>query len=178
MKKTLFALAFGFIFFAFPMGASAQTPPPDVTDVLVEYPAIDESETASFTQASCSWSATSGAASYTYTITEVESNTQIQSQTIGSDQLDVVFPVTQGRTYRCDVFATNATGQSGGAGSHSLLCEAEALIDSPTPTTATATPTLLPTKPPIESPGAFETTILIIGGITLLILGGAALILL
>jgi hypothetical protein len=175
MKKGLLLLFFAAAFFFFPSGAGAQVPE-TVTGVLVEYPEC-VGDSCSFVQASCSWNAMSGATSYNYTITEVDTSTQIQTATVDSSTLRVVFPVTQERTYKCDVFATNATG-SGGTGTHSLLCSAEGLLD-PTATTAPqATATPLPTKPPIESPGAFTNTAIILGGIALVIIGGLALILL
>lgn len=175
MKKILLAILFGFVFFLFPTDSFAQTPAA-VTGVLVEYPEC-QGDSCSFVQASCSWAAVTDATSYTYTITEVDTNTQVQSANVSSSTLSVVFPVTQGRTYKCDVFATNAGGASGATGTHSLLCSAEGLLDTPTPapTTASAPP---PTKAPIESPGGFETTALILGGITLIIAGGLALMLL
>lgn len=159
-----------------PFLANAQTAPAAVTGVLVEYPEC-EGDSCSFVQASCKWDAVTDAASYNYTVTEVETSTQIQSATVGTETLRVVFPITQERTYKCDVYATNSTGQSGGTGTHSLLCSADALIDD-TPTPVPNTPTMLPTKPPIESPGAATNTAIIIGGIALVIVGGLALILL
>lgn len=177
MKKLLLLLVFLFAFLLFPNDGFAQVPT-TVTGVLVEYPEC-VGDSCSFVQASCSWSAVTGATSYNYTITEVDTNTQVQTATVDTSTLRVVFPVTQGRTYKCDVFATNASG-SGGTGTHSLLCSAEGFL-SPTavPTTpAGPTATPLPTKPPIESPGAFTNTAIILGGVALVIVGGLALILL
>ncbi len=173
--KALFSIiVFVLTLFLIPGNAHAQTAPAAVTGVLVEYPEC-EGDSCSFVQASCSWNAVETAATYNYTVTEVDTGTQVQSSTVDTSILRVVFPVTQERTYKCDVFATNSTGQSGGTGSHSLLCSAEGLIDE-TPTPVPATP--LPTKPPIESPGAFTNTAIIVGGITLVIIGGLALMLL
>jgi len=179
MKKVFAVLLFVFIFFAIPSVSFAQTctPPATVTGVLVEYPECD-GDSCSFVQASCSWDTVSGATSYNYTITEVDTGAQIQTASVDSSTLRVVFPITQERTYKCDVFATNSCGASGGTGTHSLLCSADALLDeTPTPTTApTSTP--VPTKAPIEAPGGFEMTAIILGGITLVLLGGLALLLL
>lgn len=175
MKKGFLLLFFALAFFLFPSRAGAQVPA-TVTGVLVEYPEC-VGESCSFVQASCSWSAMTGATSYNYTITEVDTNTQIQTATVDSSTLRVVFPVTQERTYKCDVFATNASG-SGGTGTHSLLCSAEGLLDSTATPVPQATATPLPTKPPIESPGMFTNTAIILGGVALVIVGGLALILL
>jgi len=182
MRKLLLLLFPFFVFLFVPRGVLAQTctPPGTVTGVLVEYPECT-GDSCSFVQASCSWDAVTDATSYTYTITEIDTSTQIQSATVDSSTLRVVFPITQERTYKCDVFATNSCGASGGTGTNSLLCSADALLeDTPTPTVAnaTATPTPLPTKPPIESPGAFKNTVVILGTIMFVVLGGFALILL
>lgn len=175
MKKVLLLLFFVFGFFLFPSDGFAQVPPA-VSGVLVEYPEVATDGTASFVQASCKWDAVAGATSYNYTVTEVETNTQIQTATVDTGTQKVAFPITQERTYKCDVFATNASG-SGPIGTHSLLCSAEGLLE-PTPTTPAVPPTSLPTKPPIESPGAFANTAIILGGVALVIIGGLALILL
>lgn len=174
MKKLLVLFVFIFAIALVPARAFAQVPD-TVTGVLVEYPEC-QGDSCSFTQASCSWNAVSGASSYNYVITEVDTSTQIQSATVDSSTLRVVFPVTQERTYKCDVFATSSGGESGGTGTHSLLCSTEGLIDTPTPTTAVSTP--VPTKPAIESPGAFETSAVILGALTLVIIGGLVLMLL
>ena len=176
MKKGLTLLFASIVFLLIPSSVSAQSVPATVTGVLVEYPECT-GDSCSFVQASCSWTAVSGATSYNYTVTEVDTGTQVQTSTVDTATLRVVFPVTQERTYKCDVFASNATG-SGGTGTHSLLCSAEGLLD---PTVAPTTPpaaTALPTKPPIESPGAFENTAIILGGVALVIIGGLALLLL
>lgn len=176
MKKLLAILFFAVLFFLIPSSGFAQVPE-TVTGVLVEYPeCVDGS--CSFVQASCVWDAMSGATSYNYTITEVDTSTQIQSASVDSSTLRVVFPITQERTYKCDVFANNATG-AGGTGTHELLCSAEGLLDpTPTvePTAVPPTATPLPTKPPIESPGTFTNTIVILGAVALLIVGGLALL--
>lgn len=177
MRRLLVALLFGLLLLLSPKDSFAAVPG-TVTGVLVEYPEC-VGDSCSYVQSSCSWNAISGATSYNYTITEVDTGTQIQTATVASTESRVVFPITQERTYKCDVFATNAEG-SGGTGTHSLLCSANGLIDATaTPTTppAGSTATPLPTKPPIEAPGGFETTAIIIGGLTLLIIGGLALIL-
>lgn len=176
MKKLLLSFLFLFAFLVFPRDSFAQVPAA-VSGVLVEYPEVASDGTASFVQASCSWSAVTDATSYNYTITEVDTNTQVQTATVDTSTLRVVFPVTQGRTYRCDVFATNASG-SGATGTHSLLCSAEGFISPTEAPTAGPTATPLPTKPPIESPGAFTNTAIILGGVALVIVGGLALILL
>ncbi len=178
MRRILIIVFACVTFFSISSVANAQVPG-IVTGVLVEYPEC-VGESCSFVQASCSWAAVTGVASYNYVITEVDTSTQIQTATVDTSTLRVVFPVTQEKTYKCDVFATNSSGQSGGIGTHSLLCSAEGLLE-PTVTVAPTvgpTSTRIPTKPPIEAPGIFTNTVLILGGVTLIIIAGLALILL
>lgn len=139
--------------FKLPTQVSAQacTTPAAVTNVVVTYPDCTGS-TCLFTQANCTWAAVTGAASYQITATEVDSNTVVKNQTVDSATTKVVFPVTSGKTYKCDVTAINSCGQSGGTGSDTLLCKIDGITSAPTavPTSAplvknTPIPTLAPT---------------------------------
>jgi hypothetical protein len=149
----------------------------------------------SFVQANCSWDAVSGATQYRVTVTEVDTNTVIKNETVTGTKY--VFPVTQNRTYRCDVAAVNSCGQAGTAGTDELLCSVDAAVNTPTntpsptrPPGATSTPTLTraptatpiiitktppPTLPPM---GTVENTMMFgAGAAVLIIIGGLLFIL-
>lgn len=96
------------------------------TNVLVEYPGC-QGDNCSLAQASCSWGAVAGATSYSVKITEVETTTIIKSETVTTNNT-YIFPVTQNRTYRCEVSAINSCG-TGPAGQHELLCKVEGLVE-------------------------------------------------
>lgn len=113
--------------------------PAAVQNVLVEFPNC-EGDVCNFTQARCTWSSVAGAAQYQIKVTEVDTTTVIKNQPVEASVTKLIFPVIQNRTYQCDVSATNSCGTTGPAGSHSLLCEVDAAI---------ATPTL---PPPIPTP--------------------------
>lgn len=120
----------------------AQTTAPGTpSNVLVSYPAC-EGENCNFSQAKCTWGSATGAATYTVVITEVDTNTVIQNQSVSSSTLTFTFAVSSGRTYKCDVTAVNSSGSSGATGSHSLLCQTDE-VSAPTP---------IPTTPPIGAP--------------------------
>lgn len=163
--------------------------PSQVTGVKITYPNCEGTQ-CSFTQANCSWDASTDATSYKLKITEVDTEAIVKDETVTSTTR-VVFSVTQGRTYRCEVSAINSCGNKGPSGTDTVLCQVEGAVVSPTPTpsptgepapsptgepTLTLTPTPLPTSPPstkapvptLPAPGSAET--LIIGGIGTLIL--------
>lgn len=126
-----------------PPASTAQScpTPAQVQNVLVEFPNC-VGDVCNFTEASCSWSSVAGATKYQLTITEVDSNTVVKNEQIEAAVTRVVFPITQNKTYKCDVSAINSCGTSGAAGSHSLLCEVDAAVATPTP--ALPPPTSLP----------------------------------
>ncbi len=175
--------------------SSAQTPgegctvPAPVQNVLITYPNCTADNNCSLTQANCTWSAVDGATGYQLTVTETDSNTIVKTEAVTGTSS--IFDVTQGKTYQCDVQAVNSCGESGPAGSHTLLCEVDALVSSPSPTPVvttppTPTPTLPPgitpityvttPPPPPAAPGAFENTVAIGAGAALFIVTGAVLL--
>jgi hypothetical protein len=175
--------------------SGAQTPgeactvPAPVQNVLITYPHCDASNNCSLTQANCTWSAVDGATGYQMTVTETDSNTIVKTEAVTGTSS--IFDVTQGKTYQCDVQAVNSCGESGPAGSHTLLCEVDALVASPSPTPVVTTPpTLTPTLPPGITPityvsappptlppaGITDNTTLIGAGAALFIFAGAALL--
>lgn len=175
-------------------GNDACPAPQQVSGVLVEYPGC-EGDTCLFAQASCKWNVVADATSYNLVVTEVDTGNVVRNESIPSSTTKVVFPITQGNTYRCEVSATNACGSIGLSSTHELLCQADALIptepppppptSTPKPTftpapTATATPTaIIPTATPtIEDPGAFTNTVVISGIVLILIVGGIFLLVL
>lgn len=163
--------------------------PAATNNVLVDFPNC-EGVNCSFTDASCTWDASADAASYVVTITEVEGGTQVKQETLAAGVLKTVFPVTQGKTYKCEVAATNTCGATGASTSHQLLCLIDAMVsptEAPTPTLApTATPTIAPTNTPIPTKiaptvtlaqsGSYAQTIGILGGVMLAIIGGILLL--
>ncbi len=155
--------------------AQSCSTPSQVTNVLVEFPSC-VGDVCNFTQASCSWSSVSGASNYQLTVTEVETGSAVVSETVAASTTSRVFNITQNRTYRCDVAAVNSCGASGLAGSHSLLCEVDALVD---PTTAPAAPTSVPNvptaAPTIPPSGAGGAAGLLMGGIGAVIATGGVL---
>lgn len=129
-------------------GGACETPG-TVENVRVEYPSC-QGDQCSFTEASCSWDAVSGASKYALKITEVDSNSVVKTEE--STGTRVVFPVTQGKTYQCDVSAINSCGNTGGVGSDSLLCAVEGLVSTPAPTAAPTAPPVIATQAPIPTP--------------------------
>lgn len=158
--------------------------PAPVASVTVEYPGCDAQENCNFTQASCTWEPTD-ASSYNYTVTEVESGTVIvNNASVPSDTASVVFPVTQGKTYKCDVTVASSCGTLSSIVSDQLLCVADALIEptpttvvppTPTPTTVAAVPTTPPATPTIEAPGGLMDGMFVFGGVAVLLIGGVLL---
>lgn len=130
-----------------PTAVPACQTPAQVTNVRMSYPNCPEnSQECIFTEASCTWDAVTGATSYTVKATQVESGAVAKNETISAPTTKIVFPVTAGKTYQCDVSAVNACG-AGAPGSDSLLCQVEAgpsPSPSPVPVVTTA-PTPVPT---------------------------------
>lgn len=162
--------------------AQSCAPPAAATGVQVEFPGCNGTQ-CDLTQASCKWNAQSDAASYNVTVTEVETNTVIknnESETASTTK--ILFAVTQGKTYKCDVVAASSCGGLAAAASDQLLCQADAIISTPTATLApTATPT--PTNPPlptatptIAKPGGIAQTVALVGGVLIAIVGGIILL--
>lgn len=109
-------------------------------------------QTCTFDKASCSWDPVSGASSYNVKVTEVDSGNVVKTDSITSGTTKIVFPVTPGKTYKCEVTAVNSCGSTGGTGSDSLLCSVPGNTTSPSPTPK-ATPTPPPATPaPVSTP--------------------------
>lgn len=185
-----------------PQTLTASNPPSTPQNVLVEYPSCTDIS-CSFLEASCAWDPVTDATSYQLKVTEVDTGTVVYDQAGDISVSKIVFPVSQNKVYQCDVTAINADGQSGGTGSHSLLCETDGIIE-PTPTTPpvptkepTPTPTLIPTftptpvasatptiplkttntpTPTIEAPGAPVQSIAIIGAAVMTMIIGVLLL--
>lgn len=177
IKNLLFGLLFLLFFVLTPKSVFAQTctAPATPSGVTVEYPGCN-GDSCDLTQASCSWSSQSDAASFNVTVTEVETGNIIKNnESQSSSTTKVTFPITQGRTYKCDVVAVASCGTQSAAGTDQLLCEADAIIDTPTPTPVPAGPTSTPTPTPTLVPGGVFQSISIIGGVLILIVGGIML---
>lgn len=178
MIQKFLLLSFAFILlFITPADVKAQScaAPAAATGVTVEYPGCNGT-TCDLIQASCAWNAQADAASFNVTVTEVETGTLIknnESQTAGTTK--VIFPITQGRTYKCDVVAVSSCGGLAAAGTDQLLCEADAIIDQPTATPVPPTATPVPPTPTIEPPGGLFQTVTLLGGIAIVIIGGLLL---
>lgn len=165
------------------VGGACQVPA-QVTGVIVEYPNIANGS-ADFTQGSCSWGQVTGATQYVVKITEVESGTVKVSQDVSSSQTKITFPVTNGKTYQCDISAKNSCGDSGLVGSHSLFCQTDALISTTVGPTVpiTVPPTVPPqvTSPPQPTipPTGISAPFITIGAVSgiLVLIGGALLLL-
>jgi hypothetical protein len=128
--------------------AQSCTTPTQVSNVEVNYPSCAGAQ-CSFVEADCAWDAVSGAANYSVKITEVESGSIIKNVTVGGASSSYTFPVTQGKTYRCETSAVNSCGTSGPAGVGEALCAVDGLTVSTAPS---ATPTPTPTPTPKPSP--------------------------
>ena len=177
LSLVLFAL---FLVLFSPQKTFAQscTAPATATGVTVEYPGCSTSTTCDAAQASCSWNAQSDASSFNVTVTEIETNTIIKNnESHPAATTKVLFNITQGRTYKCDVVAVSSCGGLAAASSDQLLCEADLLLDTPTPTQVvvpTATP-IPPTATPVLKPGGPIQSIAVLGGIFVVIIGGILL---
>ncbi|MFI5265140.1 MAG: hypothetical protein ACHQT7_00130 [Candidatus Levyibacteriota bacterium] len=159
---TLVCIISGLLFFhndAFAQTPTCTTPgvPPNV---LITYPAC-QGVNCNPTQATCTWGAANGAANYSIKVTEIDSNTVINTQTLPAATLNFTFGVTSGKTYKCDVTAVNSCGANGTTGTFSLLCQTDVV--------STPTPTLVPgaTVPPIQQlPATGNNFILMALGVT------------
>lgn len=132
-------IVFGLLFFHGNAFAQACTTPGTPSNVLVTYPAC-QGVNCSGTQATCTWGAASDAASYSVQITEVDSNTVVTTQSLASSVLTYTFSVTGGKTYKCSVTAVNSCGTAGSAGTFSLLCETDVVVNPTAAPVATLTP--------------------------------------
>jgi len=115
--------------------------PSQVQNVLVEFPNC-VGDACNFTQASCSWGSVAGATQYQVKISQVESGEVVRDDKVEAATTRIEFSIVQNKTYKCDISAINSCGVSGAAGSHSLLCAVDALVETPTPQPLTPTPTI------------------------------------
>jgi len=172
---------------------SACTLPGAVTNVQIEYPNCQGND-CFFEEANCSWDAVTGAVTYNLKIAELDTGSVVKEETLNSGTTKVVFSVTQGKTYKCDITAVNSCGQTGGTGSDTRLCKVEGIVatstptptvpleTSPTPTsppeaTATPVPTEVPEitetpTPTLPPSGGINTSVIFSGGLATIILGG------
>lgn len=104
---------------------------------------VASAQQCNFDMAACSWSATTGAVSYSIKVTEIDTGNVIKNERVGGTVTRYAFPVTQNRTYRCEVAAINSCGESGQTGEASALCAVEGLVASPSPS-----PSVAPTSTP------------------------------
>lgn len=123
---------------------AACTPPNQVVNVKMDYPANTGGTTYNFTQASCTWDAVSGATSYSIKITQVESSSVVKTDSVPSGTTTYAFTVTPNNTYKCEISAVNSCG-TGPAGSDQLLCKTDTIPT--TPPSPTEAPTVAPTTP-------------------------------
>lgn len=136
--------------------------PSQVSSVKVEFPNCVGS-VCNFTQASCSWDSVSGATKYQIKVSQVESGETVKDDQVDAAVTRVEFPITQGKTYRCDVSVINSCGNISAVASDQLLCQADALIPTTAPSTTpnptpapttfvpTTAPTIIPTTPPVST---------------------------
>lgn len=183
IQRLLFILlAVSFLFIgARQVNAQACSAPAVASGVTVDYPGCNGSS-CDLTQASCSWDSQADATSYNITVTEVETGTIIKNnESQPSSTTKVLFNITQGRTYKCDVVSVSSCGGLAAAASDQLLCEADAIIDTPTPTQSVATPTPVPPTatftptPTLPPTGSVLQTVTVLGGILVVIVGGILL---
>lgn len=148
------------------VAAGACQVPAAVTGVELNYPSCQGTQ-CNFAEANCSWAAVNGAASYSISVTQVDSGTVTTTTTVTAPTVTSAFPVEQGKTYRCDITAINSCGASGAVGSAQAVCAVDGQVSSPAPTTP---PQVIPTVVPT---GDTNTTVLVgIGGVIVAILGG------
>jgi len=156
--------------------AQACAAPAAASGVVVEFPGCT-GDSCDLTQASCSWSTQADAASFNVTVTEVEAGTILKNnESQSASTTKILFAITQGKTYKCDVVAVSACGGLAAATSDQLLCQVDALITpSIAPTATPISPTATPT-PTIAPPGGITQSIVLVGGIILAIIGGILLL--
>ena len=159
------------------VNAQACASPVTPLGVNVDYPNCSGGS-CDLTRASCGWALQGDAASYNVTVTEVETGTIIKNNENQTGTTSTVnFPITQLRTYKCDVVAVAACGSLSLVASDQLLCDADAIIGTPTPTNAVV-PTVvpeIPNKPTLPPTGGLLQTVGILGGITLVFVVGIML---
>jgi hypothetical protein len=163
------------------LGDSTCAAPATVQGVKVEYPgcSVTDPNNCDLSQASCKWNPSSDAASYNVTVTELETGRVVinnQSEPLSTNK--ILFPITQKMTYKCDVSAVASCGTVSTAASDQLLCETDALLDTPTVAPPTAVPTQPPATPTIANPGGETQTIAILGVVAAALVGGFVLLLL
>lgn len=134
--------------------AQTCTTPPQVSLVEVNYPSCVGAQ-CSFVEADCTWDAVTGAANYSVKITEVDTGTVVKNVTAQSSATSYTFPVTQNKTYRCEVSAVNACGTAGPAGSGEALCAVDGLTVSTAPS---STPVPTPKPSPLACGSSCSTT--------------------
>lgn len=155
--------------------AQACAAPAAASGVVVEFPGCTGTS-CDLTQASCSWSSQADATSFNVTVTEVESGTILKNnESQSASTTKILFAITQGKTYKCDVVAVSACGGLAAATSDQLLCQIDALI-TPTVVPPTATPIPPTPTPTIASPGGIGQSVVLVGGIILAIIGGIVLL--
>lgn len=152
--------------------AQACATPAQVPSVLVSFPSC-VGDQCNFTQASCSWGQVTDATSYQVKVTEVESGTIVFNQSETPSTPSVVFSITQNKTYKCDVSAVNSCGAVGPAGSHSLLCAANAMVTVAPTVPPAAQPTVV-AKPTLK-PGGEMNSVMISAVAAIFIVAGFAL---
>lgn len=185
MKKKVFILLFAvfsvaiFSFLSAPqVNAQACAAPAAASGVVVEFPGCT-GDSCDLTQASCSWSSQADAASFNVTITEVESGTILKNnESQSASTLKILFPITQGKTYKCDVVAVSACGGLAAATSDQLLCQVDALITPSVAPTATPIPPTPTPTPTIAPPGGMFQTLALSAGILIAVVGGIILLVL
>lgn len=104
-------------------------------------------------QSTCEWDATSGATSYHYKVTEVDSDTVIKEGDVDASTTKASFPFELGRTYKCEVNAVNKCGE-GPVGEATDSCPLPSV--SPPPE-VTPTPEDTPTPKPSSTPAPSTT---------------------
>lgn len=134
--------------------AQSCTTPAQVSNVEVNYPSCVGAQ-CSFVEADCVWDAVSGAANYSVKVTEVDSSSVIKNVTVGGSSTSYTFPVTQNKTYRCEIAAVNSCGTSGPTGVGEALCAVDGLTVSTAPS---ATPTPTPKPSPLACGLSCTTT--------------------
>lgn len=139
--------------------AQACAAPATPAGLTVEYPSCNGNQ-CDLAQAECTWSSQADVSSFNLTITEVESGVLVKNnESESASTTKIVFPVTQGRTYRCSLVAVSSCGGLSTAATNELMCEADAML-TPSPTIAvpTATPTPTPANtPPVANAGSDQS---------------------
>lgn len=101
--------------------------------------------------ATCSWEASEGNVEFHYKITDTEDDSVVLEG--DTEETKIEFPSKPGKTYKCEVSASNVCGESPEA-SGTSTCPTPTPSPSPTPST---TPTLTPTPKPTATPTPTKT---------------------